>query len=344
MAKLLINDTTLSAIGNAIRTKNGSTDTYKPSEMPNAILTIAADGISHTFSGDCSSLFAGGYWDFVIEQGGVGLKTAHITDAGGMFSDSEVVQIPFEINLGYKTVEYTKDIGPSLSECFFQCENLVKAPKINSYSGGGKGALSTMYRMFYNCYSLREIDLSGIDWANYRSYDISEVISFEYMFYNCFSLRSIPEATMNELYYGNENNRIYMFYKCHCLDELRGVRPVYGDTMASNFCTQTYRLKDFTFCEPVDGENRFNISLNLTTCGYNSSTNGAIYMRKYMNDANDEKRIIDDATYQALKDDPDAWTTDVKYSRYNKASALRTIASLPQCGEGYTSTDRKSVV
>lgn len=40
MAKAFIDDTNLTAIANAIRTKNGSTDTYLPSAMPAAIEAI----------------------------------------------------------------------------------------------------------------------------------------------------------------------------------------------------------------------------------------------------------------------------------------------------------------
>ena len=42
-----------------------------------------------------------------------------------------------------------------------------------------------------------------------------------------------------------------------------------------------------------------------------------------------DKEVIDDATYQALKDDPDWFTCDVNYSRYNRISAVETINSLP---------------
>ena len=44
-----------------------------------------------------------------------------------------------------------------------------------------------------------------------------------------------------------------------------------------------------------------------------------------------DKRVIDDATYQALKNDPDWYSTDVNYSRYNHDSAVNTINSLPDC-------------
>ena len=42
-----------------------------------------------------------------------------------------------------------------------------------------------------------------------------------------------------------------------------------------------------------------------------------------------DKKVVDDATYQALKNDPDWWAYDYKYSRYNHDSAVNTINSLP---------------
>ena len=53
----------------------------------------------------------------------------------------------------------------------------------------------------------------------------------------------------------------------------------------------------------------------------------------------EETRITDDASYQLLKDNPDSWTTDPAYSRYNHDSAVRTINSLPDCSaSGGTNT------
>lgn len=58
MAKVLVNENNLTNIANAIRGKNGSTDTYKPSEMAAAITAISGGGgsnekaiIERTFSG-----------------------------------------------------------------------------------------------------------------------------------------------------------------------------------------------------------------------------------------------------------------------------------------------------
>ena len=44
MANVIIDDINLSNIANAIREKSGSTDTYKPKDMPQAILDIVSGG------------------------------------------------------------------------------------------------------------------------------------------------------------------------------------------------------------------------------------------------------------------------------------------------------------
>lgn len=48
MANVLVADSSLSAIADAIRSKNGTSDTYKPSEMADAIEAISGGGITPT--------------------------------------------------------------------------------------------------------------------------------------------------------------------------------------------------------------------------------------------------------------------------------------------------------
>ena len=61
--------------------------------------------------------------------------------------------------------------------------------------------------------------------------------------------------------------------------------------------------------------------LNLTGMAYNSGITA-------------DKKVTDGASYQALKDNPDWWTTDINYSRYNKTSAVETINTLPDLSGG----------
>ena len=74
MAVYTIQDTTLTDIADAIREKTGTSDTYKPTEMADAIAAIEAGGGGDLpeevfyLSGDCQYKFFNGTWDWFIEN------------------------------------------------------------------------------------------------------------------------------------------------------------------------------------------------------------------------------------------------------------------------------------
>ena len=69
-------------------------------------------------------------------------------------------------------------------------------------------------------------------------------------------------------------------------------------------------------------------TINLYDCiGYLGSYESNVL--NYNSGITADKKIDDDATYQALKDDPDAYTSRMAYSRYNRDSAVATINTLP---------------
>ena len=82
----------------------------------------------------------------------------------------------------------------------------------------------------------------------------------------------------------------------------------------------------------TDGGTPYSVSwkgqvINLTD--YIGFADRSYYITDYNSGITADKRVTDDATYQSLKNDPDWFTTDVAYSRYNHDSAVRTINSLP---------------
>jgi hypothetical protein len=68
------------------------------------------------------------------------------------------------------------------------------------------------------------------------------------------------------------------------------------------------------------------IDLNNNKVGYISTISNIL---NYNSGITADKEVKDDATYQALKNDPDWFTCDINYSRYNHDSAVATINSLP---------------
>jgi hypothetical protein len=132
-----------------------------------------------------------------------------------------------------------------------------------------------------------------------------------------------------------------LFTGCYSLDEVVDL-PVWkcAGTKTSNMFYHTFgscgRLKRFTFETNEDGspiETQWtNQYLDLKYTGWDSdawgsATSSVIY--RYNSGITWDKLVTDDVSYNALKNDPDWWTIDEDYSRYNHDSAVETINSLP---------------
>ena len=89
-----------------------------------------------------------------------------------------------------------------------------------------KKKLTSLYSLFYECKSIKEIDLSH--------FDCSEVKSCGYMFYGCISLSKI---NFGKLDFNLSNYFGYMFYNCYELEELD----------VSNFITKKSTNFDYMF-------------------------------------------------------------------------------------------------
>ena len=93
------------------------------------------------------------------------------------------------------------------------------------------------------------------------------------------------------------------------------------------------RMKNLIFATQEDGSpyavrwNRQAIGLN-NYVGYVNSTYYANLLN-HNSGITKDKEVYNDATYQALKNDPDWYANGIKYSRYNHDSAVATINSLP---------------
>ena len=123
MSKVLVNESSLTGIANAIRGKNGSTDTYKPSEMAAAITAISGGGggsvvdipeEAFVISGNANYWDYNGKWDKFITAYADKWSTSKLVDCNSMFYGTKLTSIPFEINLGNH---------PILSSIFFRPSN-----------------------------------------------------------------------------------------------------------------------------------------------------------------------------------------------------------------------------
>ena len=325
----------LENIGNAIREKTGKTDLLTLEQMVTEIEAIETGGGSaelpeeaYLITGDCGYRFYKGGWDWFLREYGDKITTENITEANYMFEGSKTEEIPFDFNFNNSTYRDTRNM-------FNGCNKVTKIGKIiNAYP-------SNMLYFFGSCNMLREL-------PEFENFNPSRIQTYAYanisqMFSGCFSLRRIPEDFLKQLWGIQTSSSVvlsYAFNNCYVLDEVKGLNPKTG-TITSNFLGNTfygcYRVKDIIFDTQEDGTpypvNWKSQTLNLMVDGYSSQTVGVAALHenitRYNSGITTDKRVTDDATYQALKDDPDWWTTDIAYSRYNHDSAVNTINSLP---------------
>ena len=238
---------------------------------------------------------------------------------------------------------------------FYECNSLKQLPNFDwTLTNSGLVNKGMQFRQaFMNCYNLRTIPdtfFSDIPFTN-------EIQSSSYYlygaeaFHECYSLRKVPDLSLFDGLKspgGSGNNNLYqkMFYNCKSLDEivdLPVLRPQTSQTAnyLQNVFTNCYRIKEMTFKTGADSAPRTDSGWTSQTIdlsqyvGYALNEFGII---GYNSGITADKEVTDDTSYQALKNDPDWWTRNVAYSRYNHDSAVNTINSLPDCSSSGTNT------
>ena len=339
--QVLVNEDTLTTMADSIRLKLGEETNpnaagftkYTPMELANKIaneMPLAKDAIPNSakhLTGNCVSLFIGGNWDWFIEQCGEEITTEGIISADHMFNGSNVISIPFDLNCAY---------GCIVSQLFYSCVNLEHLPNIT-------GRVINFYSFLGNCYRIREIPeqwATGIDWDYINTNTEWSECRIASFFQACYSLRSIPKVLIKRLYgaSSNFNATNNIFNSCVSLDGIEGFRGP-NTTLISNcsnnfgYCHRLGRLifdyEDENTNTPRT-ENWKSQTIDLTNgVGYAHYGYSKDYIVNYNSGITADKEVKDDATYQALKNDPDWFTGKVEYSRYNHDSAVETINSLP---------------
>lgn len=131
MANVIINDTNLTNIANAIRGKNGTTTTYKPSEMAAAITAISGGGGGSdvpaealVLSGDCSYMFYKSNWEWFWNTYKDSITTSDITEAQSMFHSfpGAASSVVLNFRAGY---------GINATNMFHNCSNKAVSKIVN---------------------------------------------------------------------------------------------------------------------------------------------------------------------------------------------------------------------
>ena len=302
-------------------------NTYSSADVAAAIEELVAPPESIVLTGNqsygCCGAIAGNY----INMFGNTITTKDIYDTNNMFYMNNIVEyIPFDININANS-------SRNMINMFYHCDKLKELPKI--YNARPTGVFS----MFTGCKSLKEIPDDFSDTWNFNDLHTQTYGQLSTMFENCYALRKIPKSFLKEIY-NKANSSFYapyqdMFDGCYALDELEGI-PIQNAILTSNCFSSAFnycsRLKRLVFNLQEDGSPYVvNWKSQVIDLSYQLRI-GYVYSASWITEycgITEDKKVNNDATYQTLKNDPDWFTVDSAYSRYNHDSAVETINSLP---------------
>lgn len=336
----------LVALGDVVREKAGLTEPMTIEEMTTALTNLdtgipASDLVIFR---DAKYFCQNGYgWFEFVKKYGDKITTQDLTSVQYMFSGcGGLTHIPFALNFAdSQYVDWTYFLNNVYALEELPIMNMTKMPNTMRYAISGCDRLKSI-----------NIDFNSLDFSPL----VSSSTQYEgQCFYENSSLRELPMDYYKQIKKYRTRSKgtsyspyYYLANNDKMLDAIYDM-PVYtvdnysGNAFNSAF-QNTLRLKDFTFETQEDGTpfvaNWKGQILNFASnCGYTSSGDEVAYLQGY---GNSLQPIFDDETYQLYKNHPDAIAKYyAEYSRYNKASAIRTINSLPDVSaSGGTNTVR----
>ena len=257
-------------------------------------------------------------------------------------------------------------LGYSTKWMFYMQKDITHLPQIVGNYNIITNKTPDYQSMFYGCYRLQEIPDNYIDLMIYNSQHNSYIgdgnfscLYLSDMFHNCYALRKIPttfSSTFNKKPISGYSNapQYYGFNACYSLGELVDF-PVIDTRKHDSPYTSNSFSGAFDYCQRLKRlvfklEEQSNTEGNETITVYSPTT--AYWKNQTIDLSNNigygsncssynptfttDNKVINDATYQALKDTDDWWTARIEYSSYNHNSAVATINSLPQIPSDYT--------
>lgn len=342
MSNLIIRQSTLTDIGNAIREKKGTSAPIPVTALATEIRALETDGLPEdiVFTGylfrlyykENSSYSSSSYPDretFLLSPNLQFLKLRDVTNLQEGFSGNKNIE-----DLSPVVISMTDGANNTLQGVFNGCTNLKRLPQIS-------GAVGDISLIFANCQyltteeyekffkylypntTLPQEDLNGVHAYNKRVRNLEVPLNF----YDALVYKT-PMFINN----GRDMYR-EAFRSCYVLDAINNL-PVVQDlpytSGAFRLCFHhCCRLKDIKFnlnngapyVVPWRG-----VTIDLTEYigfkGYESDVESIMEELQL-------PKVSDDASYQAFKNSPDWWAYNYKYSRYNHDSAVNTINTLP---------------
>lgn len=238
MSLVTIDNTTLASIANAIREKNGTTDAYKPSEMPTAISNIETGGGSGGAYAPRYIKFAG-YTGTELDYELENLDTSQVTSMSEMFKEcTKLTSLAPKFDVTNVTSMYYFSYG----------NTSLSTADLSSF---GVSAVKNTSYMFANCSKLQSVNLE-----NFVTPDLGNA---SYMFNLCNILRNINVSKMVTT---NVTNMSYMFRGTKVTElDLSNFETPNVTNMGSMFyqCSSLTRLdiRNFTFDKVTSYSNMF---------------------------------------------------------------------------------------
>lgn len=331
----------LTAIADAIREKGNTTELLTLDAMPAAIAALEVGGggsgdedIQLHWEGNLDYWNKNGQWDWYFNKYGNKITTNKVSSIIEIFNYAITLkEIPFDINLNASS-------SGSANNAFNYCYELERIGKINNLNA------NSFNQMFNNCYRLRNVEFTNINLSSLHSRGslgrMNEIFSY------CYSLRKVQEDFLKEFYNTGSSSVFSSYFRdCYVLDEIVGLSPQ-SEKLTSNKFSDTFRychrLKNLIFDTQADGT-PYTVQWQSQTInlydgiGWDDKSPTSVYypvaegklerMLKYNSGITADKFVSGDITYAALKNDPDWYTNNPHYSRYNHDSAVATINSLP---------------
>lgn len=214
-------------------------------------------------------------------------------------------------------IDYLPPINISTTSGFgfqstFDYSSLRSTPQFICQTASGTMSVNKL--SFYFCTELETADLTGLEPDSNQKLD--------FFFNNCYHLRSYDTDFVSQIEAGGSDDTYGGFGDCHSLDEIKGYPYI---KTGSSFLRGCYRLKAFTYKDFGAAQQIGNKTIRLDGKFYVSSRETFLDTTSFT----DATEITDAATYALLKNNPDQWSADIAYSRYNHTAAAETINSLP---------------
>ena len=283
-------------------------------------------------TGDCAYKFSYNNWNWFVDTYGNRVSTHDLSSLSNAFMYStELTNIPFDFNV--KNCE-------SIYNAFYNMTALEVCPRIR-----GTLKMSTYFNMrdiLLTCPKLTSVEdlLTSDMLVDFKNIKVTSPYSAPrcFTFSSLASLRSMPswwqqfKLCEDSTAYPNYSYSLYygLCRDCYGLDEILNI-PVWHcqatqtNNMFNSAFNYTNRLKDVIF--ETDNGQPIVVKWKGQIIDLSIEVGQGNYPSYY--GFTSATQVTDDTTYQALKNNPDWWTDNVAYCRYDHDSAVRTINSLP---------------